>query len=114
MHKRTQMKLFHLAATALTLWLAGCATTAQPPLPAETPPAVVSAPAPAAVPAGELTPITAGEAASRGVAQMQPPPDLWDRIRRGFRMSNLESDLVRQQEQWYASRPDYMQRMTER
>ena len=29
-------------------------------------------------------------------------------------MPNLESDLVRQQEQWYVSRPDYIQRMTER
>lgn len=29
-------------------------------------------------------------------------------------MPNLDSDLVRQQEQWYTSRPDYIQRMTER
>ena len=29
-------------------------------------------------------------------------------------MSNLDTDLVRQQEQWYTSRPDYIQRMTER
>ncbi len=29
-------------------------------------------------------------------------------------MPNLEGELVRQQEQWYATRPDYMQRMTER
>ena len=29
-------------------------------------------------------------------------------------MPNLEGDLVRQQEQWYVSRPDYIQRMTER
>jgi membrane-bound lytic murein transglycosylase D len=40
--------------------------------------------------------------------------DLWERIRRGFAMPNLDTDLVRQQEQWYASRPDYLQRMTER
>src|SRR6185295_5196275 len=61
-----------------------------------------------------LQPITASEAASRGVAQLQPPADLWERIRRGFAMPDLESDLVRQQEQWYATRPDYIQRMTER
>ena len=29
-------------------------------------------------------------------------------------MPDLEGDLVRDREQWYASRPDYMQRMTER
>ena len=40
--------------------------------------------------------------------------DLWDRVRRGFTMSNLDSDLVRDRERWYASRPDYVARMTER
>ncbi len=40
--------------------------------------------------------------------------DLWDRVRRGFAMPDLESDLVRNREQWYATRPDYVQRMTER
>jgi membrane-bound lytic murein transglycosylase D len=114
------MKLLHLAAMALMLWLAGCATTTSPetrPTSAEAAPAASAATgstAPAVIPAGELTPITAAEAASRGVAQLQPPADLWERIRRGFRMENLESDLVRQQEQWYATRPDYIQRMTER
>ncbi|MEO5670582.1 MAG: transglycosylase SLT domain-containing protein, partial [Ramlibacter sp.] len=61
-----------------------------------------------------LQPITASQAASRGVAQLQPPADLWERIRRGFAMPNLDTDLVRQQEQWYVTRPDYIQRMTER
>jgi membrane-bound lytic murein transglycosylase D len=112
------MKLLQLAAMAAMLWLAGCATTSQP-LPSAYPAAVATpdsgvATMPAVIPTGELTPITAAEAASRAVAQLQPPADLWERIRRGFRMSNLDSDLVRQQEQWYATRPDYMQRMTER
>jgi membrane-bound lytic murein transglycosylase D len=40
--------------------------------------------------------------------------DVWERIRLGFAMPDLESDLVRNREQWYASRPDYMLRMTER
>jgi len=40
--------------------------------------------------------------------------DLWMRLRAGFGMPTLDSDLVRQHETWYASRPDYMQRMTER
>jgi len=68
----------------------------------------------AIIPRGPLQPISAAEAASRGVARAAPPADLWERIRRGFAMPNLDTDLVRQQEQWYASRPDYIQRMTER
>ena len=40
--------------------------------------------------------------------------DLWDRVRRGFAMPDLDSDLVRERERWYASRPDYVARMTER
>lgn len=40
--------------------------------------------------------------------------DLWMRVRRGFTMPDLDTDLVRNREQWYATRPDYVQRMTER
>ncbi|MET0207676.1 MAG: transglycosylase SLT domain-containing protein [Burkholderiaceae bacterium] len=40
--------------------------------------------------------------------------DLWSRVRRGFAMPELDTDLVRAQERWYASRPDYVARMTER
>jgi len=40
--------------------------------------------------------------------------DLWERVRRGFAMPDLDTDLVRNREQWYATRPDYVQRMTER
>ncbi len=40
--------------------------------------------------------------------------DLWARVRQGFTMPDLDTDLVRNREQWYATRPDYVQRMTER
>jgi membrane-bound lytic murein transglycosylase D len=40
--------------------------------------------------------------------------DLWGRVRAGFGMPTLDSDLVRDHERWYASRPDYVKRMTER
>ncbi|HKB54253.1 MAG TPA: transglycosylase SLT domain-containing protein, partial [Ramlibacter sp.] len=112
------MKLFHIAAFAALLWLAGCATAPAPAPSADSAPAAPSSPsapaAPAVIPGGPLSPITASEAASRGVAQLEPPADLWARIRRGFAMPNLDNELVHQQEQWYASRPEYMQRMTER
>jgi membrane-bound lytic murein transglycosylase D len=48
------------------------------------------------------------------VAPLSAPTDIWDRIRRGLTMTDLDSDLVRDREQWYATRPDYIQRMTER
>jgi membrane-bound lytic murein transglycosylase D len=40
--------------------------------------------------------------------------DLWGRVRRGFALPELESELVRDHERWYASRPDYVQRMVGR
>jgi membrane-bound lytic murein transglycosylase D len=40
--------------------------------------------------------------------------DLWGRIRRGFQMPDLQTDLVDMQLNWYLQRPDYVQRMTER
>ncbi|MEK8033343.1 transglycosylase SLT domain-containing protein [Ideonella sp. DXS29W] len=40
--------------------------------------------------------------------------DLWARVRTGFAMPDIDTDLVRRSEQWYAQRPDYVQRMTER
>jgi membrane-bound lytic murein transglycosylase D len=43
-----------------------------------------------------------------------PDADLWARIRRGFQMPDLQSDLVDMQANWYAQRPEYVQRMTER
>ena len=40
--------------------------------------------------------------------------DLWVRVRGGFAMPDLDNDLVRKWEQWYATRPDYVERMTAR
>ncbi len=57
------------------------------------------------VPSGEST---------QSVAALEAPVELWDRIRRGFRMTDLQNDLVIDREQWYSSRPDYIQRMTQR
>lgn len=40
--------------------------------------------------------------------------DLWSRIRRGFQMPELRTDLAQAQLSWYLARPEYVQRMTER
>lgn len=125
------MKFLSVLCLAGSLWLAGCANTsttlATTPAPGSAPettvstaptaaPAPVTAPPrlPPVIPDGPLQPISAEQAASMAVAQLTPPADLWERIRRGFAMPNLESDLVRDREQWYATRPDYLQRMTDR
>ncbi len=43
-----------------------------------------------------------------------PPDDLWDRIRHGFGMPDIDSPLVLQQQAWYLARPDYLRRVVER
>ncbi len=43
-----------------------------------------------------------------------PKKDLWMRIRGGFRLADLDSPRVKEHENWYANRPDYIRRMTER
>ena len=48
------------------------------------------------------------------VARLDAPETIWDRIRVGFDMPDLDTDLVRDREQWYAAKPDYLFRMTER
>jgi len=99
---------------ALTLWLTGCATT-TPVAQAPTTPATVQAPSPAAeetaTPVDSAQPVQLKRQATVG---LQPPTDIWERIRRGFAMPDLETELVRDREQWYAARPDYLLRMTER
>ena len=115
------MKIFSAACLAGLLWLTGCATTFDPADPnamsshtGATRQASLARPYSPFFPDGPLQPITAAQAAAMGVAATVPPADMWERIRRGFAMPNLETGQVSDQEQWYATRPDYMQRMTER
>jgi membrane-bound lytic murein transglycosylase D len=44
----------------------------------------------------------------------RPADDLWDRIRNGFSMPNLDGPLVLERERWYAGEPDYLKRMVGR
>jgi len=50
----------------------------------------------------------------RAVDPSRPADDLWDRIRAGFAMADLDSPLVGVRERWYASQPEYLKRMVER
>ena len=63
---------------------------------------------------GVMSEIAAQQASGQPVTHLAAPVDLWDRIRRGYGMPDLQSDLVRDREQWYTARPDYIFRMTER
>jgi membrane-bound lytic murein transglycosylase D len=42
------------------------------------------------------------------------PDDLFQRIRHGFAMPELNDDLVLYHQQWYLNRPDYLRRMVDR
>ena len=42
------------------------------------------------------------------------PTSLWQRIRNGFGLPGIATPLVREQEEWFASRPDYIKRTVAR
>ena len=109
------MKFLIAACVAGVLLLAGCATPTSPTSSTDTGATAGGNPGAAATyPGGPLQPITVSKATSMHVTPLAPPTDMWDRIRRGFKMPNLDNEAVHEREQWYASRPDYIQRMTER
>ena len=107
------MRIFLLAIT-LALGLAtlqGCAPL-QPLIASPTavsPEAVAVADKPA-----ELSPIGKTNVTGNTVANLNLPNDLWERIRKGYKMPNLETDLVVDRTQWYAAKTDYLQRMGDR
>ena len=108
------MTSYHLPAALLCfLIVAGCAS--KPGMPGDP---VIVAPTVATttpqIPTGPLKSITPSQIQGLKITSAEPPKELWDRIRRGFAMPDLQDPLVTDREQWYSSRPDYIQRMTER
>ena len=131
-----------LSLTLPFLLLAGCASVSSPdlsPNSAEPPVAASGAATAASEPVAEPAPPTAVTAVvSASVASDEAPAtaptpidperpevrvdledkatrvDLWQRLRDGFGMRDIDTDLVRDRERWYADRPDYVARMTER
>ena len=51
---------------------------------------------------------------SRTIDLTHPPRDMWDRIRRGFSIPNLNNDLTEQWTTYYASHPESVYRMSQR
>ena len=65
-------------------------------------------------PSDALQPLAPQENTSRSVTSLATTTDLWERIRQGYAMPDLDNPLVHDRENWYAARPDYIFRMTER
>ena len=86
-----------------------------PPLPAAAATRAPATVAPAPAPTPAAAPQESKEVeAPRPVDLARPADDLWDRIRGGFSMDNLDGPLVGVRERWYAGQPDYLKRMVER
>jgi membrane-bound lytic murein transglycosylase D len=121
-----------LAAAAAAL-LQACASTPPasdlPPnaqeesaAPASTPAPAAQSAAPAAAPARPPSD-SAFEGARATVSPREhiatidrtiPPDDLWQRIRQGFAMPDIDNALVREKMIYYAARPEYLQRTFDR
>jgi membrane-bound lytic murein transglycosylase D len=128
--------LTRLAPLLLAALLGACATAPGPQPGADTsvataPAAVQAAPAAAATPAPSaplalvvpqpdanapttiaVDPLRPTELLDLGAPGTQT--DLWARVRQGTAIPDLQNERVEKWQQWYASRPDYVQRMTER
>ena len=113
-----------LLLSSALLALVACATPPPIEAPAATlapPPAIQPVAAPVAEPtvaasASEAEPASAPFAARSRLDPLDDAArgDLWERVRGGFAMAELDGELVRKWEQWYARDPAYVQRMTER
>jgi membrane-bound lytic murein transglycosylase D len=123
-------------AVVLALGIYGCATQpAQPPAQPDSPAPPAAASAPAPLPAPQPAPAVvampplklADLPPFKGEHQVMPVrapivmvdaaaprEDLWQRVRNGFAMPDLEHALVRRQLAYYTARPEYLQRMFDR
>ncbi len=110
-------------AVIAALVLASCATPTPPDSPSVQDPAREAAAPPQAndpPPLAEIKPIARlpdpFPADVSAELESLPPPaeDLWDRIRKGYGMPDIDGPEVAKWEEWYSSRPDYVARMVDR
>ncbi len=111
------------AVAVLTLGLAACASIPHWPLAP-----IAFSPPPEQVPQPPIAPFaidrepdphlaTGGDPDSVTNATLQLRSeygDLWTRVRAGFALADLDTPQVRQAEEWYAARPEYVARMIDR
>jgi membrane-bound lytic murein transglycosylase D len=112
-------------AKAATPSAEGSKTADMPPqdtsVAAIVPAAPAKAPDPATLPtaAAAVTPVATQLPAPLPVIYSDTPRqalpgNLWDRIRVGYAMAEVESPLVQRHMTWYLNRPEYLERMVER
>lgn len=77
-------------------------------------PAPITPPARAAAPQAKDTQKTEDLEPPHEIDLARPADDLWERIRAGFAISDLDNPLVGVRERWYASQGEYLQRMVGR
>jgi membrane-bound lytic murein transglycosylase D len=96
-------------------------TSTKPPLTNSTAPKPTTAPIVVA-PAAIRTPAPAPKdgvqqepavvvAPEDSISEAQAQIDLWERIRKGFAMQELDTPLVAEKEKFYTTKPEYLQRM---
>ena len=130
--RRTRSVDVLMATLTALVSLAGCAVApVAAPVTAPVMAAPAAPPAPNAQVAASPAPDPATLVAERAPSDAEPAravgsrsrldpaedaerADLWQRIRDGYAMPDLDNDLVRRWEQFYARQPDYMRRMTDR
>jgi membrane-bound lytic murein transglycosylase D len=103
----------------VTSVLSGCANLGPTEISSQRTNATASVPAtvsaPSSMPTAQaLSPVSTGQAARPGVTHLALPNDLWERIRKGYAMPDLDNELVIDRTQWYSAKPEYLQRMGER
>jgi membrane-bound lytic murein transglycosylase D len=88
---------------------------APPPAVASTPPDASTPPAPPAA-EDDLEDLEVSEIRDLGPKppSTAPPGDLWQRVRTGFAIADLDGALVVQQQKFYAQRPELIDRIVER
>ncbi|HRF74687.1 MAG TPA: LysM peptidoglycan-binding domain-containing protein [Accumulibacter sp.] len=111
-------------AYAIALSLA-CSTAWSDEVASQVPPANLSllqkngSPSAAAVPVGADGPLPVIEVAAPAqlpetIDLTSDSEELFQHLRRGFSMPNINNELVLHHQQWYSNRPDYLRRMVER
>jgi membrane-bound lytic murein transglycosylase D len=82
--------------------------------PSVRPPAASTAVIPPVVFEGERREIRQRPTELSRIDRTAPVDDVWQRIRNGFAVPDLDSALVREKTRYYVARPDYLQRIVDR
>ena len=90
------------------------ARRAAPSTPAPLPSTATALDATRLPPFDGLSTVLAQPAPVKTIDRTVPPADLWQRIRQGFAIPDIEGPLVREKMAYYAARPDYLQRVFDR